>query len=97
MAQKSNIEWTECTWNPITGCSKISPGCKNCCAEKMAKRLQGIGHPNYENGFQVAIHHHLLEVPLSWKKPQMIFVNSMNIILLFLSLFPIVKIFLSAV
>jgi len=74
----SRIEWTESTWNPITGCSKISAGCKNCYAERMAKRLRAMGQPNYRNGFRVTTHPHALELPLSWKKPQVIFVNSMS-------------------
>jgi len=78
MANKSAIEWTESTWNPLTGCSKISPGCKYCYAERFAKRLQAMGQPNYRNGFKVTFHEHVLEYPLSWKKPQMIFVNSMS-------------------
>lgn len=78
MATNSSIEWTESTWNPLTGCSKISPGCKHCYAERMAKRLQAMGQPNYRNGFTLTIHEHLLELPLSWKQPQMIFVNSMS-------------------
>jgi protein gp37 len=78
MAQKSGIEWTESTWNPVTGCDKISPGCANCYAERMAKRLQAMGQPNYANGFQVTLHEHVLEIPLIWKKPQMVFVNSMS-------------------
>ncbi len=78
MASNSKIEWTESTWNPLTGCSKISPGCKYCYAERFAKRLQAMGQPNYRNGFKVTFHEHVLEYPLSWKKPQMIFVNSMS-------------------
>lgn len=78
MATKSSIEWTESTWNPLTGCTKISPGCKNCYAERMALRLRAMGQPNYTNGFKLTLHEHVLEVPLSWKKPQMIFVNSMS-------------------
>lgn len=74
----SKIEWTESTWNPITGCTKISAGCKNCYAERMAKRLKAMGQPNYINGFQVTLHEHVLEYPLKWKKPQTIFVNSMS-------------------
>lgn len=77
MAQ-SNIEWTESTWNPITGCTKISPGCKNCYAEKMALRLQAMGQSNYVNGFDLTLHENMLERPLQWKKPQLIFVNSMS-------------------
>lgn len=75
---KSNIEWTEATWNPVTGCTKISPGCKNCYAERMAKRLKAMGQRNYRNGFKVTLQPHMLELPLRWKKPQMIFVNSMS-------------------
>ncbi len=75
---KSAIEWTESTWNPVTGCTKISTGCKNCYAERMAKRLQAMGQANYINGFEVATHEHALEIPLHWRKPQMIFVNSMS-------------------
>lgn len=75
---QSNIEWTESTWNPVTGCTKISQGCKNCYAERMAKRLQAMGQPNYVNGFKLKTHDHVLDYPLRWKKPQMIFVNSMS-------------------
>ncbi len=78
MATKSSIEWTESTWNPLTGCTKISPGCKHCYAERMALRLHAMGQPNYANGFKLTLHPHVLEVPLSWKKPQIIFVNSMS-------------------
>jgi protein gp37 len=78
MATKSSIEWTESTWNPLTGCTKISPGCKHCYAERMAKRLHAMGQPNYANGFKLTLHPQALEIPLGWKKPQMIFVNSMS-------------------
>ena len=78
MASGTSIEWTESTWNPVTGCTKISPGCRHCYAERMAKRLQAMGQANYVNGFEVALHEHTLELPLSWKKPQTIFVNSMS-------------------
>jgi len=78
MAQKSKIEWTESTWNPVTGCTKISEGCRNCYAERMALRLKAAGSPNYTNGFQVTLHEHALEIPLHWKKPRAIFVNSMS-------------------
>jgi protein gp37 len=78
MAKKSAIEWTESTWNPVTGCTKISAGCKNCYAERMAKRLQAMGQYNYRNGFKLTCHQHVIELPLQWKKPQMIFVNSMS-------------------
>jgi protein gp37 len=76
--KKSKIEWTESTWNPVTGCTKISLGCKNCYAERMALRLQAMGQSNYIDGFDVSIHEHVLELPLKWKKPQTIFVNSMS-------------------
>jgi protein gp37 len=75
---RSRIEWTESTWNPLTGCTKISPGCKHCYAERMAKRLQAMGQPNYVNGFKLSMHEHVLEKPLEWKTPQVIFVNSMS-------------------
>ena len=78
MAEHSGIEWTESTWNPLTGCTKISPGCKHCYAERMAKRLQAMGQANYVNGFKLAMHENVLEKPLGWKKPQVIFVNSMS-------------------
>jgi len=78
MAQKSTIEWTESTWNPVTGCTKISPGCKNCYAERMSRRLQLMGQPNYRNGFGLTLHPSILELPLRWRKPQSIFVNSMS-------------------
>lgn len=78
MANHSRIEWTEATWNPITGCTKVSSGCKHCYAERMAKRLQAMGQPNYANGFKLTLHEHVLNLPLRWSKPQMIFVNSMS-------------------
>jgi protein gp37 len=78
MALKSSIEWTESTWNPVTGCNKISPGCKNCYAERMAKRLKAMGSENYENGFKLTTHKHVIALPLQWRKPQVIFVNSMS-------------------
>lgn len=78
MSNKSPIEWTESTWNPITGCNKISPGCKNCYAEKLAYRLKAMGQKNYVNGFKLTLQPHMLELPLKWKKPQTIFVNSMS-------------------
>lgn len=74
----SSIEWTDATWNPTTGCSKISPGCKNCYAERMSKRLMAMGVEKYANGFQVTLHKDALSIPLTWKKPQIIFVNSMS-------------------
>lgn len=78
MATNSTIEWTEATWNPLTGCTKISPGCKNCYAERMSLRLQAMGQPNYKNGFKLSLHEEMLEYPLKWKKPRIIFVNSMS-------------------
>ena len=78
MAMNSSIEWTHSTWNPITGCTKVSPGCKNCYAECMARRLQAMGSPNYVNGFRVTHHEHQIEKPLQWKRPMSIFVNSMS-------------------
>lgn len=78
MAQGSGIEWTESTWNPVTGCTKLSPGCKHCYAERMAERLHAMGQMNYRNGFELTLQPHMLELPLRWKKPQTIFVNSMS-------------------
>lgn len=78
MAANSHIEWTEATWNPVTGCTKISAGCRHCYAERMAKRLMAMGNPNYANGFKVTMHEHMLDRPLHWKKPRTIFVNSMS-------------------
>lgn len=78
MALSSGIEWTESTWNPVTGCTKVSPGCKNCYAERMAKRLQAMGQSNYANGFKLTLQEKMLDAPLRWKRPQVIFVNSMS-------------------
>jgi len=78
MGLKSAIEWTESTWNPVTGCTKISPGCTHCYAERMAERLQAMGQDNYRNAFRLTLQPHMLEPPLRWKKPQAIFVNSMT-------------------
>jgi protein gp37 len=78
MRCKSHIEWTESTWNPVSGCSKVSDGCKNCYADRMAKRLQAMGNPRYVNGFAVALHHDLIDAPKSWKAPRLVFVNSMS-------------------
>lgn len=78
MAYKSGIEWTESTWNPSTGCDKVSPGCKHCYADRMAVRLRAMGQDNYKNGFKLTIHDHMLNKPLLWRKPQVIFVNSMS-------------------
>jgi protein gp37 len=78
MAQQSSIEWTESTWNPVTGCSKVSPGCKNCYAERMSKRLKAMGSFRYRNGFKVTLQEDIVELPLEWKQPRVIFVNSMS-------------------
>jgi protein gp37 len=78
MATKSDIEWTEMTWNPVTGCTKISQGCKNCYAERMAKRLTAMGNGRYANGFRVTLHEDLIDVPIRWREPRTVFVNSMS-------------------
>jgi len=78
MAQASKIEWTETTWNPVTGCTKISEGCLNCYAERMANRLYAMNNDRYKNGFRVTLHPDLIEMPLKWKAPRLIFVNSMS-------------------
>jgi protein gp37 len=75
---KSAIEWTECTWNPVTGCTKISAGCRYCYAERMAVRLQAMGQPAYASGFELALHPEKLCQPLEWRKSSTIFVNSMS-------------------
>jgi protein gp37 len=78
MATGSSIEWTEATWNPVTGCTKVSPGCKHCYAERMAKRLHAMGQPNYRNGFRLTVHDAMLDLPLAWRRPRVVFVNSMS-------------------
>lgn len=78
MASNTKIEWTESTWNPVTGCSKISSGCKNCYACALAKRLKAMGSSRYVNGFNITLHEDLINTPLTWKKPKHIFVNSMS-------------------
>lgn len=78
MSNKTKIEWTECSWNPVTGCTKISDGCKNCYAATFAKRLKAMGNPRYLNGFDVTVHEDLITAPLKWKSPRKIFVNSMS-------------------
>lgn len=78
MAYDSGIEWTESTWNPVSGCSKVSPGCKHCYAERMALRLQAMGHPHYADGFRPTLHPDSLLLPLQWKRPRLVFVNSMS-------------------
>ncbi|MFM0256068.1 DUF5131 family protein [Paraburkholderia sediminicola] len=78
MPTKTAIEWTEMTWNPVTGCVKISQGCKNCYAERMAKRLKAMGSARYDDGFAPTLHADLVDVPRKWKKPRTVFVNSMS-------------------
>ena len=78
MAVGSKIEWTDATWNPVTGCNKVSPGCKLCYAERLSKRLKATGMVKYRNGFEVTCHPDALEIPLRWRKPRTIFVNSMS-------------------
>jgi len=77
MAQ-SSIEWTQMTWNPTTGCNKVSAGCKYCYAEILSKRLQAMGQKKYRNGFKLTLHPETLKIPYSWKKPKVVFVNSMS-------------------
>ncbi|QRF22838.1 phage Gp37/Gp68 family protein [Alicyclobacillus sp. TC] len=74
----SHIEWTDATWNPTTGCTKVSEGCRHCYAATMAKRLHAMGQPRYQNGFKLTLHEDLLDLPLRWKKPRRVFVNSMS-------------------
>ena len=78
MATRSSIEWTEQTWNPVTGCTKVSPGCKHCYAETMARRLQAMGCPGYERGFKLTLHPGRLAEPVARKRPTLYFVNSMS-------------------
>jgi protein gp37 len=78
MATVSTIEWTEMTWNPVTGCVKISHGCKHCYAERMAKRLKAMGAVRYREGFRPTLHEDLIDAPRGWKRPRLIFVNSMS-------------------
>lgn len=78
MAMQTEIEWTESTWNPVTGCTRISSGCLNCYAQRMAERLQAMRQERYKNGFKLALHPEALEEPYRWKKPRIIFVNSMG-------------------
>ena len=77
MAQ-SHIEWTEMTWNPVTGCDKVSEGCRYCYAESFARRLQAMGNDKYRNGFELTLHPDVLQEPFRWKKPRVVFVNSMS-------------------
>jgi protein gp37 len=78
MATNSHIEWTDATWNPVTGCTKISPGCQNCYAERLSKRLRAMGQPNYRNGSKLSLQPQMLGLPLRWRSPKRIFVNSMS-------------------
>src|SRR5690242_5122635 len=78
MATNTHIEWTNMTWNPVTGCTKVSQGCKNCYAERMAKRLKAMGSPRYLSGFKVTMQDDLLDLPRRWKQPRLVFVNSMS-------------------
>jgi protein gp37 len=75
---RTAIEWTECSWNPVTGCTKLSAGCEHCYAERMAKRLKAMGQPRYRNGFNVTLHREIIGLPLKWRAPKSIFVNSMS-------------------
>ncbi|MDM8554886.1 phage Gp37/Gp68 family protein [Desulfococcaceae bacterium HSG7] len=76
--KQTKIEWTETTWNPVTGCTKVSTGCKNCYAEKMAYRLKAMNSQNYKNGFDLTCHESQLQTPCKWKKGKIVFVNSMS-------------------
>ena len=78
MADNSAIEWTDATWNPVTGCTKISAGCDNCYAERFAERFRGVPNHPFENGFDLTLRPERLEQPLAWRRPRMIFVNSMS-------------------
>jgi len=78
MSLASHIEWTDATWNPVTGCTKVSPGCKHCYAERFAKRLQMMGKARYQQGFALTLHEDLIALPLHWKSPRKVFVNSMS-------------------
>jgi protein gp37 len=78
VAANSHIEWTEATWNPVTGCTKVSAGCKNCYAERLALRLQAMGNRRYKNGFRITLHEDVVDLPKSWRMPRVIFVNSMS-------------------
>jgi len=75
MGDHSAIEWTDATWNPVTGCTKVSPGCKYCYAERLAIRLQAMGNPRYKNGFGLTLHRDQLQLPLKWRQPGRIFVR----------------------
>ena len=78
MTANSTIEWTEMTWNPVTGCTKVSEGCRHCYAERMANRLKAMDNPRYKNGFDLTLHDDLIDLPRRWRQPRIIFVNSMS-------------------
>jgi protein gp37 len=78
MATATKIEWTGMTWNPVTGCTKVSHGCKHCYAERMAKRLHAMGMPRYRNEFRTTLHEDLIDLPRGWRRPRIVFVNSMS-------------------
>lgn len=78
MSINSSIEWTDSTWNPVTGCQKVSPGCKNCYAETFAERWRGVANHPYEQGFDLRLWPTRVQIPLTWKKKKTIFVNSMS-------------------
>lgn len=78
MGDKTGIEWTDATWNPTTGCNKVSQGCKHCYADLVAQRMQNMKVKGYENGFRLTLHENRLDIPVRWKRPRMIFVNSMS-------------------
>lgn len=78
MPKATHIEWTNMTWNPVTGCTKVSQGCKNCYAERMANRLKAMGSPRYADGFKVTLHEDLVDLPRTWRVPRLVFVNSMS-------------------
>lgn len=78
MADRSEIEWTDATWNPVTGCTKVSAGCDNCYAERLSERFRGVKNHPFERGFELTLRPERLEQPLLWKRPRMIFVNSMS-------------------
>ncbi len=78
MSDKSTIEWTDATWNPVTGCTQVSPGCDHCYALTFAERFRGVPNHPYEQGFDLKLWPERLELPLKWKKPRMIFTNSMS-------------------
>lgn len=78
MSSQTKIEWTGVTWNPVTGCSKVSEGCRHCYAHRLALRLRSMGNRRYANGFQVTLHEDLVDAPLRWRSPRVVFVNSMS-------------------